>query len=143
MATYSYDPTKLSENGVDRMRLELGDTTFAPGELTAALCDEEYAAIIGHNKRWGRAKLKCLEAILMKYAHQPNVSVDGLSYSFAERFKHWQEMYEQLRRETSLGVPTADPLALNGEIGGGPYFYNDMQRNPRIGGPVIPYEDRK
>ena len=143
MATYSYDPTKANQPGVDRMRLELGDTIFAPGELTAALCDEEYTAIIGSNKRWGRAKLKCLEAILMKYSHQTNVSIDGLSYSFSDRVKMWRDLWEQARKADSLGVPTANPLALNGNLGGGPYFYNDMMRNPRIGGPVIPYEDKK
>ena len=87
MPKYSYDPSKLNEKGIDRMRMELGDTTFAPAELTAALCDEEYQAIISENKSWKRAKLKCLEAILMRFAHQVDVSVDGLSYSFSERVK--------------------------------------------------------
>ena len=135
MPTYSYDPTKIAENGVDRMRLELGDTTFAPGQLTGALCDEEYKAIIQENKRWKRAKIKCLEAILMKYAHQVNVSVDGLSYSFASRVEFWKKLLAETKKEVSAGVPTADPLSLNGRIGGGPYFYNDMHANPRKGIP--------
>lgn len=129
--TYSYDPSKLQENGVDRMRMELGDTTFAPGELTAALCDEEYKAILDTYPRWKKAKIECLRAILMRFAHQVNTSVDGLSYSFAERVKFWKELYDETKRESQKGVPTADPLALNGSIGGEPYFYNDMQRNPR------------
>lgn len=132
---YSYDPTKIGENGVDRMRLELGDTTFAPGELTAALCDEEYNAIINSNKRWKRAKIKCLEAILMKYSHQVNVSVDGLSYSFASRVEFWKKLLDELKKTSSLGVPTADPLALNGRLGGEAYFYNDMHSNQRKEGP--------
>lgn len=133
--TYSYDPSKLNENGVDRMRMELGDTTFAPGELTAALCDEEYKAIIENNKNWKRAKLKCLEAILMRFAHQVNVSVDGLSYSFNERVKFWKELHKEAKRDACKGVPTANPLALNGNIGGEPYFYNDMQTNIRTANP--------
>lgn len=131
MATYTYDPGKLNENGVDRMRLELGDTTFAPGELTAALCDEEYAAIIGQNKRWKKAKIKCLEAILMKFSHQVDFSVDGLSYSFSKRVDFWKQLLDETRKTASTAVPTVDPLALNGELGGGPYFYNDMHENPR------------
>lgn len=133
--TYSYDPSKITENGVDRMRFELGDTTFAPGELTGALCDEEYAAIIGQNANFKRAKVKCLEAILMRFAHQVNVSIDGLSYSFAERVKVWQDLLKQAKTEACTGVPTADPLALNGRIGGEPYFYNDMMANIRRGLP--------
>lgn len=129
--TYSYDPSKLNENGMDRMRMELGDTTFAPGELTAALCDEEYIAILNQNKSWKKAKLKCLQAIVMRFAHQVNMSVDGLSYSFAERVKFWKELYEEEKKEASTGVPTADPLSLNGGLGGEPYFYNDMHANVR------------
>ena len=81
--TYSYDPGKLNENGMDRMRMELGDTTFAPGELTAALCDEEYIAILNQNKSWKKAKLKCLQAIVMRFAHQVNMSVDGLCWLYS------------------------------------------------------------
>ena len=129
--TYSYDPSKLNENGMDRMRMELGDTTFAPGELAAALCDEEYIAILNQNKSWKKAKLKCLQAIVMRFAHQVNMSVDGLSYSFAERVKFWKELYEEEKKEASTGVPTADPRSLNGGLGGEPYFYNDMHANVR------------
>lgn len=128
---YSYDPTKLNENGLDRMRFELGDTTFAPGELTAALCDEEYIAIIGMTKDWRRAKIKCLNAILMKFSHQVNMSVDGLSYSFADRVKFWKELLDEEKRELAAGVaPSVNPASL-GEPNGGHYFYTDMQKNPR------------
>lgn len=129
--TYSYSPSNIDQPCVDKMRFELGDTTFAPGELTGALCDEEYEAIINSTPNWKRAKIKCLEAILMKYAHQVNVSVDGLSYSFASRVDFWKKLYDDLKKQLSAGVPTANPLALNGRLGGQPYFYNDMQTNTR------------
>lgn len=128
---YSYDPTKISENGLDRMRLELGDTIFNPGELTAALCDEEYIAIIGQYKNWRKAKLKCLEAILMKFAHQVNVSVDGLSYSFSDRVKFWKQLYDEIKKSAIVALPVADARALNGREGGPPYFYENMNMNPR------------
>ena len=131
MANYSYDPAKLQENGVDRMRFELGDTTFNPGELTAALCDEEYAAIIGQYPRWKKAKVKCLEAILAKWAHQVDMSVDGLSYSFSERYERWKKMLSEAKAEADIALPTVDPRAINGPIGGPPYFYEDMSANPR------------
>lgn len=131
MATYSYNPAQMNESKVYRMRLELGDTTFAPGELTAALSDEEYQYIIGSTKNWRKAKLRCLDAILMRFAHQVDFSMDGLSYSFSQRVEFWRQMRDDMRKEASLAVPTADPLALNGRLGGEPYFYNDMHENPR------------
>ena len=85
---YSYEPDKIGENDVYRMRLELGDTTFAPAELTAALCDEEYRYIIDSSQgKWKQAKVECLKAILMKYSHQVNTKIDDLSYSFSDRVK--------------------------------------------------------
>ena len=126
--TYSYDPAKITEQGMDRMRLELGDTTFAPAELTAALQDEEYNVLISEAKTWRGAKIKCLEIILMKFAHQTDFSIDGVHYSFADRRDFWKKMLDELITEAA--VPTCDPLSLSGDAGGPPYFYEDMQRNP-------------
>lgn len=126
--TWSYNPQAITEEGVDRMRFELGDTTFAPPELTAALHDEEYEALISASPNWRRAKIKCLEAILMKFAHQTNFSIDGVSYSFADRRDWWKKLLDETI--ATSGVPTCDPRSLSGEAGGPPYFYEDMQRNP-------------
>ena len=131
MATYSYQPELLEKNPVYKMRLELGDTTLAPGELTAALSDEEYQTIIKSTKSWKKAKLRCVEAILMRFSHQVNFSMDGISYSFEQRVEFWKELKKELKKEASTAVPTADPLALNGGLGGEPYFYNDMHANVR------------
>lgn len=131
--TYTYNPENISENGVDRMRLELGDTTFAPGELTAALCDEEYRSIIEANKSWKKAKLRCLEAILMRFAHQVNMSVDGISYSFAERVKFWKELKSDLKKEANIALPSGKTVGIQGSKSGVPYFYEDLHKNPRSG----------
>lgn len=131
MPTYSYKPELLDNDPVYKMRLELGDTTFNPGELTAALSDEEYRAILKTTKSWKKAKLRCLEAILMRFAHQVDFSMDGVSYSFSQRVEFWKNLRDEMRKTASVGVPTADPLALNGGLGGEPYFYNDMHSNPR------------
>lgn len=45
-ATYTYDPSMITVEGKDRMRFELGDTVVQGGNLTAALCDEEYEVTI-------------------------------------------------------------------------------------------------
>ena len=129
MATYSYKPELLATNSVYRMRLELGDTTFAPGELTAALSDEEYRNIIGSTKSWKKAKLRCLDAILMRFAHQVNFSMDGVSYSFSQRVEFWKKLKDEMKKEASTAVPTANPMSLGGGMNGDMYFHFDMHAN--------------
>ena len=58
--TYTYNPEKIGEQGVDRMRFELGDTMVEGAEETSALSNEEYTAIIAAKKTWKRAKLAAL-----------------------------------------------------------------------------------
>lgn len=131
MATYSYDPSKIMDGGVDQMRFELGDTVVDMESVTSPLCDEEYSAIIAkYGKKWRIAKLKCLEAIMMKFSYEVNTSVDGLSYSLDQRFQRWKEMYEDARKEANAiaGVPKAGNPA---SVAGHTYFYNDMQANIR------------
>ena len=129
MPTYSYNPSLISEYGKDRMRLELGDTTFAPGELTAALADEEYVCLIRDNPKWRKAKLACLQAILMRFSHQVNMSVDGVSYSFSDRVKFWKELYDsEKRKSSSMAVPSVNMSGLS-DPKGGHYFHEDMHKN--------------
>jgi len=135
MATYTYDPTKITEGGVDQMRFELGDTVIDLEAITSPLCDEEYSAIIGDSRSWRIAKLRCLEAIVMKLAYEVNTSVGGLSYSLDQRFERWKKMLEEEKKVLAgiAGVPTAgDPSSLipNG-LTPTPYYYNDMQANIR------------
>lgn len=113
------------------MRFELGDTTFNPGELTAALSDEEYSAVIGMYDKWKRAKLAALEAILMKFAHQCTVTVGPVSYNFSERVKAWQALYDKLKKNLSSSMPPSSGMG-NCNCGK-PYFYENMLENPRKG----------
>lgn len=126
--TYTYDPTKIAEEGKDRMRFELGDTVIAGGATTSPLCDEEYNAIINSKKSWKRAKLALLEAIMMKLSYEVNTSVDGLSYSLSDRANRWREMYDKLKKELSSGVPTVNKSAIYGKDEPH-YFHNNMQAN--------------
>ena len=134
MATYSYDPTKITEGGLDQMRFELGDTVVDMGGISSPLCDEEYNAIIGkYGKKWRKAKLKCLEAIVMKLSYEVDTSVAGLSYQLSERFDRWKKMLDEAKKEdiAKSGFPTAGNPGSLMPHGGTPYFYNDMQTNPR------------
>ena len=131
---YTYDPTKITEGGLDQMRFELGDTVVDMEGITSPLCDEEYKAILEkYGRSWRKAKLKCLEAICMKLSFEVDTSVGGLSYSLNQRYERWKKMYDDAKKEAIAiaGVPRAgDPGSLMPH-GGTPYFYNDMQANLR------------
>ncbi len=131
MGTYSYNPWNLSQNGVDKMRFELGDTIVDAEGLTSPLCDEEYEAMLDEHKDWNRAKLACLKAIVMKLSYEVDTSVDGLSYSLHQRAERWKAMLdEEERKLTGLHAP----IVHNGSLpphGSTPYFYNDLHANPR------------
>ncbi len=129
MAAYTYDPTKINRDGVDRMRFELGDTTVDMGALTSPLCDEEYAAVLGQNKNWRRAKIACLKAIVMKLSYEVDTNVSGLSYSLSQRYERWKTMLEEEEKKLlgAMALPRADPCSISGK----PYFHADMHANPR------------
>lgn len=134
MATYSYDPTKITEGGVDQMRFELGDTVVDMDGITSPLCDEEYNAILDkYGKSWRRAKYECLKAICMKLSYEVNTSVGGLSYSLSERYERFKRMKDDAKKELAAihGVPRAGNPSSLMPHGGTPYFYNDMQANRR------------
>lgn len=134
MATYSYDPAKITEGGVDQMRFELGDTVVDMDGITSPLCDEEYNAIIKkYGNSWRRAKYECLKAICMKLSYEVNTSVGGLSYSLSERYERFKKMKDDAKKELAAihGVPRAGNPSSLMPHGGTPYFYNDMQANRR------------
>lgn len=130
---YTYDPAKITEQGKDRMRFELGDTMVEGQADTSALMDEEIqAALDTHPKSWKRAKLMLLESICRRFAYEVDTKTGPLSLGLKDRAKLWKEDYEKLKKEISAescNVP---------KIGNGmnepPYFYTGMQENRRAKG---------
>ena len=95
--TYTYDPAKITENGKDRMRFELGDTMVEGGAETCALTDEEYNAIIGHYpSKWKKAKLELLRSIMHRFAYEVNTTVGPLSLQLRGRFEAWKTLSDEL-----------------------------------------------
>ena len=134
MATYTYDPSKITDGGIDQMRFELGDTVTDMDGITSPLCDEEYAAILNkYGKNWRMAKYKCLEAICMKLSYEVNTSVAGLSYSLSERYNRFKVMLDDAKKELkALGsVPRAGNPGSLMPHGRTPYYYNDLHTNRR------------
>lgn len=126
--TYTYDPSKIGENGKDKMRFELGDTLVDGAEITSPLCDEEYYAILKSAGSWRKAKVELLRAIAMKLSFQADsTSIDGLSYSFSSRAQRWLDLLEKEEKKEKLThtMPRANQKALYREN----YFYEDMMKN--------------
>ena len=134
MPNYTYDPSKITEGGMDQMRFELGDTVVDLDTITSPLCDEEYNAIIQkYGKSWRRAKFECLRAIVMKLSYEVDTSIGGLSYSLDQRYERWKKMYDDAKKDANAIASTprvGNPGSLSPH-GGTPYFYNDMQANRR------------
>lgn len=130
-ANYSYEPTKISEAGKDRMRFELGDTMVEGGSDTSALTDEEIqAAINTWPESWKRAKLMLLESLCRRFAYEVDTRTGPLTLSMQGRAKIWREDYEALKKEVNAsGVPKFDGDVFEKP----PYFHTGMQRNERVG----------
>ena len=135
MAAYTYNPSNISESGIDRMRFELGDTMVEGKERTSALTDEEISAVLGMYKipkQWKRAKLACLESICRRFSYEPDTKEGPVSFSFGDRAKLWREDYEKLKAEIRKGSVSAEALSQNA-CKKPPYFYTGMMENTKRG----------
>lgn len=124
---YTYNVEDLKGETVSRMRLELGDTQFNPAELTAALQDEEYQVMIDESSSWKAAKIKCIQAILMKFSHQTKTTVGTVSYDFADRVAFWKKLYDEVK--SGNAIPVSFAALCGGDEGSKMYFHTDMQKN--------------
>lgn len=129
--TYTYDPSKVIEQGKDKMRFELGDTMVEGGSDTTALTDEEIqAAIDTYPKHWKRAKLMLLESICRRFSYEVDTRTGPLTLSFQERAKMWHEDCEALKKEISATNCKVSGMK-KGRNNKPPYFYTGMQQNKR------------
>lgn len=140
MMLYTYDPSLILEEDHNQMRFELGDCEVDGGRETCALCDEEYTAMILkaklEGKSWKWAKYYCLKAIKMKYSHEVDTSIGGMSLSLSQRYERWSAMCDKIEKELKTGSMTASVIRNLGGVGGnldnGHYFHYDMGANPSV-----------
>lgn len=131
MATYMYDPTNISGNTKDRMRLELGDTQIDGGADTCALSDEEYTALIGDGKNWRKAKIACLKAIVARFAMMVDFHAGGMSIDFTKRYERYKAKLDELEKSGQMLSVSAASIG-DGCADGGHYFRLGMLNNPRV-----------
>ena len=130
---YTYDATKIKENGKDRMRFELGDTMVEGNSDTTALTDEEIqAALDSYPGKWKRAKLMLVESLYRRFSYEVTTKTGPLQLELSERAKIWKAEYEKLQKEAGL-----ESVSVPKDTGDGhkkpPYFYAGMQQNERAG----------
>ena len=109
--TYSYDPTKINEFGVDRMRFELGDVLVLEGAKTAYLSDSEYLAVLESSKSWRRAKFRLIETLLRRFSYETDTKVDSVEFKLSQRVDEWRREYNRLRTEVD-----AEDIAQSGAL---------------------------
>lgn len=131
--SYTYDQTKILDWGVDRMRLDLGDTDVANGPDSSALSDEEYEALIedtyGSGRTWKYAQLRCLQVIVARMAMMTDVRLDGLELDMGARYERWRIM---LRCKQELFKGMSAPLI--SRDGSDYQIARGMHDNPRAAG---------
>ena len=131
---YTYDPSKISEGGKDKMRFELGDTMVEGRSDTTALTDAEIeAALDMYPGKWKRAKLALLESICRRFAYEVDTKEGPLSLSLNQRAKLWRDDYEKLKKEVELEKAVITDSSIPGGGKKPPYFYTGMMENPRTG----------
>lgn len=133
---YTYDQTKILEWGVDRMRLDLGDTDVENGGESCALSDEEYEALIndtyGAGRTWKYAQLRCLQVIVARMAMMTDVQLDGMTLDMTQRYERWRIM---LRCKQELFKGLSAPRCSCSDKGYA--LAKGMHDNPRAAGGVI------
>ena len=145
---YTYTPSNVSGYGPDRMRFELGDTMVEGGVETCALCDEEYIAVLSDlspspsTRQWKKHKLRCIEAIMRKFAYEPDQKIGPLDIKFGDRAKLWKQMYDDLKADLGTTAASASAIAIlaqnpNTSAITPPYFYNGMMSHEEAEGTDI------
>lgn len=126
--SYTYDGTKISERGKDRMRFKLGDVMTDDGARNSYLFDEEIEAMIEVNKpSWLRAKLALVESVLRRFYYEVDTPSGPLRLSLSQRYAAWKVMYDRLKNEAGAASSLPNYAAIGKNRP--PYFYEGMHDN--------------
>ena len=97
--TYSYNPARIGEDGLDKMRFELGDCLVVEPEKTCYLSDEEILAVLESSKTWRRAKFRLVESLLRRFSYEVDTKIQNAEWSMSDRVDEWRRLYNQLKGE--------------------------------------------
>lgn len=119
----SYDPSAIADRGLNQMRFELGDTDVdAP-----VLLDEEIRAVLKVVESFDRAGERLADAVFRRYAHEVDMSADGMKLELSQRAARWQTVRDEFRARMAKTRP-------RGGAKGNGYFFAGIMDNLRAGG---------
>lgn len=125
--SYSYYPEEINTNDVMKMRFELADTDTSRNEMSAALADEEIAAILEqYPGDFKRAKFKLLEHLMYRYGQDVDNTVGPVSFNFGNRVDFWKKLYDDLKKEIASSARGIRPYKNDKSE----YFYIGMMNDP-------------
>ena len=126
---FTYDPSKVGEYGVDRMRMELGDCLVEEPEKTAYLCDEEIVAVIQSSRTWKQAQFRLVDSLVRRFAYEVDEKADPASWTWHQRYEQWKKLRDELKSEAD--AIDVSPLSLSdpSRERRQPYFFEDMHSN--------------
>ena len=127
--SWTYNPEKVNEFGLDRMRFELGDCLVKQPEKTAYLTDEEIQAVLDSAVSFKRAKFELVKSLLHRFAYEVDERAGPVSWSLHQRFDAWKKLHDDLEKELQAedAVPFGNELPEH--MKRPPYFFEDMHRN--------------
>ena len=120
--TYSYNPARIGENGLDKMRFELGDCLVLEPEKTAYLSDEEILAVLESSKTWQRAKFRLVESLLRRFSYEVDTKIHEAEWSLSDRVDEWRRLYNQLKGELEAEELAESNFGFTGKKGRPPIF---------------------
>lgn len=121
--TYSYDPSKIGERGLDRMRFELGDVFVEEPEKSAYLSDEEISVALESSASWKRAKLRLIETLLRRFSYEVDTKVAEADWKLHQRVDDWKAEYARLKAEVDAEEIAASGALKVGNGGRPPCFW--------------------
>ena len=97
--TFSYNPNLINDGSLNQLRFELGDVFVLEPEKTAYLSDEEYLAAIEGSRSFKRAKFRCVETLLHRFAYEVTTEIKEAKWQLSDRVDFWKDLYKRLKAE--------------------------------------------
>ncbi len=96
--TFSYNPAKANDNGLNQMRFFLGDCLVTEAEKTAYLSDEEILVTLEQNT-FKRAALKLVESLLHRFMFEVTTEIREAKWQLSDRVDFWEKLRKRLKDE--------------------------------------------
>lgn len=104
--SFSYECGSLDDEGLNRIRMELGDTDVNDYFLD----DEEIDQIVSELSTFNARMYKCCQLILNRVVIKRKYSIEGYSESWDDVYKRLKEMRNKYGRLAAASYPVSTSL---------------------------------